>query len=49
MNGLPADQADEVFTLFPELRNPTLNLSFRDARTALRGYEAQIAREAFVA
>ncbi len=46
MNGLASDQANEVFALFPELRNPTLNLQFRDARVALRGFEAQIAKEA---
>lgn len=49
MNGLASDQADEVFALFPELRNPSLNLKFRDARTALRGFEAQIVRDALVA
>lgn len=49
MNGLASDQAAEVFALFPELRDPTLNLNFRDARMALRGFEAQIAKEALVA
>lgn len=49
MNGLATDQAAEVFALFPELRNPTLNLQFRDARTALRGFEAEIAKSALVA
>jgi hypothetical protein len=46
MNGLATAQAEEVFALFPELRNPTLNLKFRDARTVLRSFEAQIAKEA---
>lgn len=45
MNGLATEQSDEVFSLFPELRNPTLNLQFRDARTAMRSFEAQIAKE----
>ncbi len=44
MNGLASEQADEVFTLFPELRDPKLNPGFRDARTVLRNHEAQIAR-----
>lgn len=43
MNGLASDQAREVFALFPELRDPTLNLTFRDARTPLRGFEAHVA------
>jgi hypothetical protein len=49
MNGLASDQASEVLALFPELRDPTLNIAFRDARTALRGYEAQIAKSVFAA
>lgn len=49
MNGLASDQAAEVFALFPELRDPTLNLNFRDARVSLRGFEAQIAKAALVA
>lgn len=44
MNGLASEQADEVFTLVPESRNPTLNLQFSDARMALRNFEARIAK-----
>jgi len=49
LNGLASDQAGEVLALFPELKNPTLELGFRDARTALRGFEAPIAKEALSA
>ena len=49
MNGLGLEQADEVFALFPELRKPSLNLQFRDARTSLRVFEAQIIKEALAA
>ena len=49
MNGLGADQANEVFALFPELRDPKLNLTFRDARTALRRHEARIAKAVLAA
>ncbi|MCF2870462.1 Hint domain-containing protein [Octadecabacter sp. G9-8] len=49
MNGLASEQSDEVFSLFPELRNGGLNLQFRDARTAMRAFEAQIAKEALSA
>lgn len=49
MNGLASDQAAEVFSLFPELRDPALNLTFRDARTPLRGFEAQMVKDTLVA
>ena len=49
MNGLASEQAEEVFSLFPDLRNPTFNLQFRDARMAVRGYEATIAHAALTA
>jgi hypothetical protein len=49
MSGLASEQSNEVFSLFPELRNPSLNVTFRDARTALRGFEAQIAKNALSA
>lgn len=45
MNGLASAQAEEIFALFPQLRDPALNLSFRDARTPLRSFEAEIAKE----
>jgi len=48
MGAIGRDQADEVFALFPELRDPALNLQFNDARTALRGFEADIARATLV-
>lgn len=44
LSGIGAAQAEEVFALFPDLRDQTLNLTFRDARTVLRRHEAQIAR-----
>lgn len=49
MNGLASDQADEVLALFPELRNANLNTGFRDARTALRRHEAEIAKAVLAA
>lgn len=49
MNGLASDQANEIFALFPELRDPKLNLGFRDARIVLRNHEAQIARASLAA
>jgi hypothetical protein len=46
MTGLASDQVDEVYSLFPELKDPKLKLKlgFRDARIVLRSHEAQIAR-----
>jgi hypothetical protein len=44
MTGMTSDQVDEVYALFPELKDPKLNLGFRDARIVLRSHEAQIAR-----
>jgi hypothetical protein len=44
MTGLASDQVDEVYSLFPELKDPKLKLGFRDARIVLRSHEAQIAR-----
>lgn len=49
MNGLAAPQASEIFALFPDLCDDALNLRFRDARTALRRHEAEIARKAWAA
>ena len=44
MTGLESDQADEVYSLFPELKNPKLKRRFRDVRIVVRSHEAQIAR-----
>jgi hypothetical protein len=42
MTGMASDQVDEVYLLFPELKNPKFR--FHDARIVPRSHEAQIAR-----
>ena len=49
MIGLASDHVREVFTLFPEPREPGRSIAFRDALTAMRGFEAQIAKSASAA
>lgn len=44
MNGMEKNQSNEIFALFPELRDPALSLRFNASRQTLRKFEANIAK-----
>jgi hypothetical protein len=46
--GVESEQRDELFTIFPELRNETARNLYHSARISLKAWESRVAINAMV-